>query len=104
MCSVLGACEAATRAELRAELVALVARLGADGMFARLGIEPTACVFRRDRGLTVVVENAPDTVFGDSTNYAFKVATWEALLDQLATDELLVTEIDLRFGRNVVMR
>ncbi len=52
----------------------------------------------------MVVEDAPDTVFGDSTNYEFKVATWEALLDQLAGEELLVAEIDLRFGRNVVMR
>lgn len=86
------------------DAVALVARLGADGMFARLGIEPTAFVFRRDRGLTVVVENAPDTVFGDSTNYEFKVATWEVLLEQLAAEELLAAEIDLRFGRNVVMR
>ena len=90
--------------EVDADAVTLVARLRAEGTLERLGIEPTGFVFRRDRGLTVVVEDAPDTVFGDSTNYAFKVATWEALLDQLAADELLVTEIDLRFGRNVVMR
>jgi cell division protein FtsQ len=90
--------------EVDADTVALVARLRDEGTFERLGIEPTAFVFRRDRGLTVVVDDAPDMVFGDSTNYEFKVATWEALLEQLAGEERLVAEIDLRFGRNVVMR
>lgn len=86
------------------DTVRLVARLRDEGTFERLGIEPSAFVFRRDRGLTVVVEDAPDAVFGDSTNFAFKVETWEAVLGQLAEEELLVAEIDLRFGRNVVMR
>jgi cell division protein FtsQ len=86
------------------DTVALVARLKGEGTFERIGIQPTAFVFRRDRGLTVLVEDSPDTVFGDSTNYAFKVATWEALIEELAGEELLVAEIDLRFGRNVVMR
>jgi len=90
--------------EVDQDAVALVARLRAEGTFKRLGVEPAAFVFRRDRGLTVVVENEPDLVFGDSTNYEFKVATWEALLGRLASEELLVSEIDLRFGRNVVMR
>ena len=96
--------ELADGMDIDADAVALVARLRDEGTFERLGIEPTGFVFRGDRGLTVVVEDAPDTVFGDSTNYAFKVATWEALLEQLAAEELLVAEIDLRFGRNVVMR
>jgi cell division protein FtsQ len=86
------------------DTVALVARLQGESTFERIGIQPTAFVFRRDRGLTVLVEDSPDTVFGDSTNYAFKVATWEALIEELAGEELLVAEIDLRFGRNVVMR
>jgi len=90
--------------DIDVDTVRLVARLRGEGTFERLGIEPSAFVFRRDRGLTVVVDDAPDAVFGDSTNYAFKVETWEAVLDQLADDELLVVEIDLRFGRNVVMR
>ncbi len=90
--------------EVDTDTVTLVARLRDEGTFERLDIEPAAFVFRRDRGLTVVVDDAPDMVFGDSTNYEFKVATWEALLGQLAGEELLVAEIDLRFGRNVVMR
>lgn len=86
------------------DTVQLVARLLEDGAFSELGVDPSGYVFRRDRGLTVVVDDAPDAVFGDSTNYAFKVSTWSALLDQLAAEELFVAEIDLRFGRNVVLR
>jgi hypothetical protein len=90
--------------DVDADTVQLVARLLADGTFAELGVQPSGFVFRRDRGLTVIVDDAPDAVFGDSTNYAFKVSTWSALLDQLGAEELLVAEIDLRFGRNVVLR
>ena len=90
--------------DVDADTVQLVARLIADGAFDELSVQPSGFVFRRDRGLTVVVDDAPDAVFGDSTNYAFKVSTWSALLDQLAAEELLVAEIDLRFGRNVVLR
>ncbi|MDA0353125.1 MAG: FtsQ-type POTRA domain-containing protein [Chloroflexi bacterium] len=90
--------------DVDADTVGLVARLRKDGTFTELGITPSGFVFRRDRGLTVVVDDAPDAVFGDSTNYAFKVSTWSALLDQLAGGDLLVAEIDLRFGRNVVLR
>jgi hypothetical protein len=86
------------------DTVQLVARLLEDGAFSEMDVLPSGYVFRRDRGLTVVVDDAPDAVFGDSTNYAFKVSTWSALLDQLAAQELFVAEIDLRFGRNVVLR
>ena len=86
------------------DTVQLVSRLLDDRAFTALGVEPSNYVFRRDRGLTVVVDDAPDAVFGDSTNYAFKVSTWSALLDQLVDEELLVSKIDLRFGRNVVLR
>ena len=90
--------------DVDADTVQLVASLINDGTFERLGVEPSGYVFRRDRGLTVVVDGAPDAVFGDSTNYAFKVSTWSAVLEQLSTEELFVAEIDLRFGRNVVLR
>jgi len=90
--------------DVDADTVQLVARLLEDSAFTQMDVTPSGFVFRRDRGLTVIVDNAPDAVFGDSTNYAFKVSTWSALLDQLAAEELLVAEIDLRFGRNVVMR
>jgi len=86
------------------DTVQLVSRLLAEGAFTELNVQPSGYVFRRDRGLTVVVDDAPDAVFGDSTNYAFKVSTWSALLDQLAAEELFVAEIDLRFGPNVVLR
>ena len=35
---------------------------------------------------------------------AFKVAAWGALLDRIEEQRLEVREIDLRFGRHVVMR
>ena len=90
--------------DVDSDTVQLVARLLEDGAFEALDVQPSGYVFRRDRGLTVVIDDAPDAVFGDSTNYAFKVSTWSALLDQLAAEELYVAEIDLRFGRNVVLR
>ena len=90
--------------DVDADTVQLVASLIEDGAFERLDVQPNGYVFRRDRGLTVVVDGAPDAVFGDSTNYAFKVSTWSAVLEQLTTEELFVAEIDLRFGRNVVLR
>jgi hypothetical protein len=86
------------------DTVQLVSQLYADGTFARLKVRPTGFVFRRDRGLTVLVEGGPDVVFGDSNNYSFKVATWAALVGQLARDARATREIDLRFGQRVVMR
>ncbi len=61
-------------------------------------------VFRRDRGLTVVVEDGPDALFGDSHDYEFKVAAWGALLDRIEREHLDVAEIDMRFGRHLVLR
>jgi cell division protein FtsQ len=90
--------------DVDADTVRLVARLRSDGVFDELDIQPSGFVFRRDRGLTVVVDDGPDAVFGDSTNYAFKVSTWSALVDQLPAEASLAAEIDLRFGPNVVMR
>lgn len=112
------------------DTVLLVNRLRTDGTFDRLGVKPTSYVFRRDRGLTVIVANGPAAVLGDSSNYEFKVRTWQALLEQVragrvpqvqipqaptgqaqpsatprpATASATASEIDLRFGRNVVLR
>ncbi|MDA0302270.1 MAG: FtsQ-type POTRA domain-containing protein [Chloroflexi bacterium] len=107
------------------DTVRLVHRLRTDGTFDRLKVKPTSYIFRRDRGLTVIVADGPAAVLGDSSNYEFKVRTWAALLDQvragqvprvqamqgLATatpragqSEAMASEIDLRFGRNVVLR
>lgn len=90
--------------DVDSDTVQLVARLLEDGTFDELNVQPSGFVFRRDRGLTVIVDDAPDVVFGDSTNYAFKVSTWSASLDQLPAEALLVAELDLRFGPNVVLR
>ena len=72
------------------------------------GLTPTAWVFQRDRGLTVIAQDGPDAVFGDSSNYEFKVEAFEQVLRQLsereATGSPQVAEVDLRFGRNVVLR
>lgn len=84
--------------------VLLVDRLLGDGALDAMGVRPTGFVFQRDRGLTVRVEGGPSVLFGDSQNYEFKLATWAALLERTAEQGLAVREIDLRFGRHVVMR
>ncbi len=96
------------------DTVRLIDRLRTDGAFGRLNVKPTGFVFQRDRGLTVMVANGPAAIFGDSSNYDFKVKTWEALLREpqalasaapaKAGAKSVVSEIDLRFGRNVVLR
>ena len=80
-----------------------VARLVADARSQRLGVSVERFEFHDDRGLVVRVAGGPDAVFGDSHNYDFKVAAWGALLNQLAEEERDVQEIDLRFGRHLVM-
>ncbi len=107
------------------DTVLLVNRLRTDGTFDRLKVKPTSYVFRRDRGLTVIVAGGPAAVLGDSSNYDFKVRTWVALMDQVRAGQVpqvqaaqgrpsgatrpgqsaaMASEIDLRFGRNVVLR
>ena len=87
-----------------ADAVRLVRRLLEGSSFTVLRVTPTGFDFRRDRGLTIHVANGPSAIFGDSNNFDFKVATWGALLDKVESQHLAVTEIDLRFGRHVVMR
>ncbi len=87
-----------------ADTVRLVARLLADGALQDAGIDPVGFVFRRDRGLIVLMENAPSAVFGDSSNYEFKVQAWQGLIQQIRMQDIDAQEIDLRFGRNVVLR
>ena len=117
------------------DTVQLVNRLRTDGTFDRLQVKPTSYVFRRDRGLTVIVASGPAAVLGDSSNYDFKVRTWQSLLDKVRAGQVpqvqvpsrpastpqdaargvqataarsgssaSVSEIDLRFGRNVALR
>ena len=87
-----------------ADTVRLVHRLLSDGTFELLRITPAGFVFRRDRGLTVLVEDGPHALLGDSHNYEFKVAAWGALLDRIEQRHLRVREIDLRFGSQLVLR
>jgi hypothetical protein len=86
------------------DAVRLVRRLLEGSSFSILRVTPTGFDFRRDRGLTVHVAEGPSAVFGDSNNFDFKVATWGALLDKVENQHLAATEIDLRFGKHVVMR
>ena len=86
------------------DAVQLVDRLLSDGIFNRLRVAPAGFLFQRDRGLVLLIAGGPDAVFGDSHNYEFKVAAWGALLDRIEEQRLEVREIDLRFGRHVVMR
>ncbi len=88
------------------DTVRLVARLLRDGAFDRIGRQPKAYLFRADRGLTVIADGQPDVIFGDSSNYDFKVQSWVALAERLKQEppKETVQEIDLRFGRNIVLR
>ena len=86
------------------DTVRLVAHLLDEGAFDLLRVRPEAFVFRRDRGLTVLVDGGPHAVFGDSHNYEFKLTAWGALLDRIEAQRLQVREIDLRFGRRLVLR
>ena len=86
------------------DTVRLVDRLLQDSTFTRLRVTPRAFVFDPERGLAVVTEESPDALFGDSHDYDFKIAAWGALLDRIERDRLEVSEIDLRFGRRMVLR
>jgi len=93
-------------AQADVDTVRLVARLLNDGTFGRIGKQPKTYLFRTDRGLTVIADGHPDVIFGDSSNYEFKVQSWIALADRLKQEppKEAVQEIDLRFGRNIVLR
>lgn len=86
------------------DAVALVDRLLSDGTFDRLRVQPVRFEFRPDRGLVVIIDGGPAVVFGDSHNYEFKVAAWGAVLDRIETSAVTANEIDLRFGRQLVVR
>jgi cell division protein FtsQ len=86
------------------DTVILVTRLLSDGTFQRLGVTPQRFEFDRANGLTVRVDGGPSAVFGDSHDYEFKVAAWAALLDRIKTQQISAGEVDLRFGRELVVR
>lgn len=86
------------------DTVALVTRMLSDGTFERIGSPPLRFEFDRARGLTVRLQGAPAAVFGDSHDYEFKVAAWAAILDRIKTEQIPAGEIDLRFGRELVVR
>lgn len=87
-----------------ANTVATVAQLMEDARSQRLGLIPERFEFHKDRGLVVRVQDGPDAIFGDWHNYAFKVAAWGALLNRIERERLEIAEIDLRFGRQLVLR
>lgn len=87
-----------------AETVQLVRRLLDEGSFSVLRVIPTGFTYNRERGLTVHVAQGPRVIFGDAHDFDFKVATWGALLDKVESQRLAVSEIDLRYGKHVVMR
>lgn len=86
------------------DAVSVVNRLTNDGTFATLGVQPQRFDFERSRGLVVRVTSGPAAVFGDSHDYEFKVAAWAALNARVKAGEVKATEIDLRFGRELVVR
>lgn len=84
--------------------VRLVDRLVTEQVFDLLRVKPIGFVFSEDRGLTVLIQDSPHAVFGDSYNYEFKIASWGALLDRIEQRKINVREIDLRFGSQLVLR
>ena len=86
------------------DAVRLAAQLIEDSRFEARGITPIAFIFEQERGLTVHFDEAPSVVFGDSSSYEFKFAAWIEVHEQIALRDLVVAEIDLRFGRQVVLR
>lgn len=84
--------------------VALVTRLITDGTFMRLGLKPQRFDFEKSRGLVVRMDGGPAAVFGDSHDYEFKVAAWVATNTRVRTDRMTANEIDLRFGKELVVR
>ena len=86
------------------DTVTAVRQLIEDARSQRLGIEIQRFEFHADRGLVVRVADGPDAVFGDWRNYTFKIAAWGALLNRIEREPIEVNEIDLRFGRQLVVR
>ena len=86
------------------DTVALVTRLLTDGTFMRLGLKPQRFDFEKSRGLVVRTDGGPSAVFGDSHDYEFKVAAWVATNTRVRTDRMTANEIDLRFGKELVVR
>ena len=86
------------------DTVTAVRQLIEDARSQRLGIEIQRFEFHADRGLVVRVAGGPDAVFGDWRNYTFKIAAWGAVLNRIEREPIEVNEIDLRFGRQLVVR
>ena len=86
------------------DTVALVTRLQSDGTYGQLGAQPQRYEFERSRGLLVRMAGAPTAIFGDSHDYEFKVAAWVATSQRIKAERMKVNEIDLRFGKELVVR
>ena len=84
--------------------VKLVARLESEKRFLKMGLNPISYVFEDNRGLTILLEDAPNIVIGDASNYFYKIATLQELISRLNKTTSEINEIDLRFGSNVVIR
>ncbi|MSQ35680.1 MAG: FtsQ-type POTRA domain-containing protein [Dehalococcoidia bacterium] len=90
--------------EADADAVTVVSRLSTDGSLARLRVKAERFEFQRTRGVVVRVAAGPSAVFGDARDYEYKVAAWAAMLERVRAGTLVANEIDLRFGRELVVR
>ncbi len=86
------------------DTITAVRQLIEDARSQRLGVVIQRFEFHADRGLVVRVTDGPDAIFGDWRNYGFKIAAWGALLNRIEREPLDATEIDLRFGGQLVVR
>ncbi len=63
-----------------------------------------ACGRKISKTVIVRVSGGPSAVFGDGRDYEYKVAAWAAMLERVRAGSLAANEIDLRFGRELVVR
>ncbi|MBM4416611.1 MAG: FtsQ-type POTRA domain-containing protein, partial [Chloroflexi bacterium] len=94
----------AADAQVDADAVAIVSRLLADGSLARLRVKAERFEYQRTRGVIVRGAGGPSAIFGDARDYEYKVAAWAATLERVRAGALTANEIDLRFGRELVVR
>lgn len=83
--------------------MALTVRLAQD-LIQRLGLAVSRFEYDKAAGLTVFTNAGYQVVFGDSQNYDYKLAVWQALENQLGRETMAGRILDLRFGDRPSLR
>ena len=83
-----------------AEAVAFARRIaGESPRFLDAGV--ASLEYEEGVGMSVLLESGTRVTFGDERSYEYKVAVLSRLLDQLASQGVQPTAVDLRFGERV---